>query len=380
MILVAGFIGLIHAPVLAAPDIVLVTYGPGPEVWERFGHNALWVRDAENGIDQLYNYGFFDFAQPGFIPRFVRGRMIYYAAATDPRREFPFYEDRNRSIWLQPLSLDETGATQLARALERSVQPQNRDYLYDYFRANCSTRVRDVLDEVLHGRPRQELTHQPADMTYRQSALLMVQDDFWLYLGIQLALGRPSDAFISQWDMLYLPHEVSKALDGLEKSDGTVLADTPYIAFSGQAVPQQLNKKYAVFALLGLFTAAFLLSTAWLAKRGYVAAWVGRFPLRLWLLTSGLAGLLLLLIWLFSDHQAAWRNENILLLSPLGLLLVWPIAQVWRLRLVKLIALMLGMALLLKAMPGAQFNLDLMLWLLPAQLAALWIIGCDGTE
>ena len=27
----------------------LVTFGPGPAVWERFGHNALWIRDTVSG-------------------------------------------------------------------------------------------------------------------------------------------------------------------------------------------------------------------------------------------------------------------------------------------------------------------------------------------
>jgi hypothetical protein len=27
----------------------LVTFGPGPAVWERFGHNALWIHDPATG-------------------------------------------------------------------------------------------------------------------------------------------------------------------------------------------------------------------------------------------------------------------------------------------------------------------------------------------
>ena len=36
--------------------VSIVTFGSGEESWQRFGHNALWVRDPLRGIDTLYNY------------------------------------------------------------------------------------------------------------------------------------------------------------------------------------------------------------------------------------------------------------------------------------------------------------------------------------
>src|SRR5690554_5481762 len=53
--------------------IYLVTMGPGDAVWERFGHNALWVHDAATGQDLAYNYGMFDFDEPGYLRNFIRG-------------------------------------------------------------------------------------------------------------------------------------------------------------------------------------------------------------------------------------------------------------------------------------------------------------------
>ena len=40
-----------------------MTFGPGRQVWERFGHNAIWIHDPVHGTDEAYNYGLFDFAQ-----------------------------------------------------------------------------------------------------------------------------------------------------------------------------------------------------------------------------------------------------------------------------------------------------------------------------
>ena len=53
--------------------VTLITFGLGEQVFERFGHNALWVHDAALGTDVAYDWGNFDFAQPAFLRRFLTG-------------------------------------------------------------------------------------------------------------------------------------------------------------------------------------------------------------------------------------------------------------------------------------------------------------------
>ena len=43
--------------------VYLMTMGPGEQVWERFGHNAIWIHDRASRPDTAYNYGLFDFGQ-----------------------------------------------------------------------------------------------------------------------------------------------------------------------------------------------------------------------------------------------------------------------------------------------------------------------------
>src|SRR2546423_8114557 len=57
------------APATAASEaasnltVYLLTFAWGDVVWERFGHNAIWIRDRANGTDLTYNWGMFDFNQ-----------------------------------------------------------------------------------------------------------------------------------------------------------------------------------------------------------------------------------------------------------------------------------------------------------------------------
>src|SRR3954462_5369999 len=73
-------------PRVAAPaepgselTITLLTMGGGEQVWEQFGHNAVWFhveRPPSFGapVDVVYNWGIFDSSQPYFIPHFLQGR------------------------------------------------------------------------------------------------------------------------------------------------------------------------------------------------------------------------------------------------------------------------------------------------------------------
>ena len=66
----------------------LMTMGPGQLVWERFGHNAIWISDARAGTELAYNYGIFDFDQVGFYPRLIEGEMLYRMEAHDALHVF----------------------------------------------------------------------------------------------------------------------------------------------------------------------------------------------------------------------------------------------------------------------------------------------------
>ncbi|HEY5776454.1 MAG TPA: DUF4105 domain-containing protein, partial [Xanthomonadales bacterium] len=142
--------------VSALPDVPddgkeawLVTFDPGEIYFERFGHNAIWLREPAAGLDHTFNFGYFDFEQEDFFLRFMRGRMLYFSIAQPAAREFAYYRHVNRSIRAQKLNLKPLQYQRLRDYLLNEVQPENRNYRYDYYLNNCSTRIRDALDIAL---------------------------------------------------------------------------------------------------------------------------------------------------------------------------------------------------------------------------------------
>ena len=133
-----------------------MTMGPGAEVWERFGHNAIWIHDPTAEPDTAYNYGLFDFRQENFLLRFARGEMWYWMAGFPAEAYVQTYVEDNRSVWLQELNLPPAARLELRRFLRWNERPANRFYHYDYYNDNCSTRVRDAIDRVIGGAIRQQ--------------------------------------------------------------------------------------------------------------------------------------------------------------------------------------------------------------------------------
>ena len=80
-LLLSALLPSAHASVANAPganlQVSLITYGPGETYWERFGHDAIELRDSASGEAINFNYGVFDFDERHFFLNFARGRMHY---------------------------------------------------------------------------------------------------------------------------------------------------------------------------------------------------------------------------------------------------------------------------------------------------------------
>ncbi|MDX1380145.1 MAG: DUF4105 domain-containing protein [Xanthomonadales bacterium] len=356
-------------PVGYGPEIWLVSYGPGEVYWQRFGHNAIWVRDPALGLDHVFNFGFFDFGQENFFLRFLQGRMLYFSAAQPASEEFAGYIDENRSIRAQRLALSERQATELAAYLLEEVRPENRDYLYDYYANNCATRVRDALDQALDGVLQQQFAGTPAPQTWRDHTRRLTAADFWLYLGLEIVLGAPVDRPIDRWEEMFIPAVLADALMEVEAAPGggvtgpLVREDVTLYASTLQPPPPEPRAWWPRYLLasLGVVAAAWLL-----ARSG--PAWLGPLVARSWLGLGGVAGLAMLFFWFGTDHAVASLNLNLLVFSPLWL---WPaLFRSASGRTTLLVGGLSALALAMPFLPPWQYSFDVLAAFRPLNLAA----------
>lgn len=365
-------------------EVHLVTIGPGPLVWERFGHNGIWISDPESGFDRIYHWGLFDFQSENFWPKFLQGYMDYSIGHIDASDFLQFYMESDRSIWLQTLNLNADQKNELAILLMENDSKGMRIYRYNYYLDNCSTRTRDALDKVLGGIIKKETESSGSGKSFRSNTRRLLQMMPGPYLGIHLGLGHPADDEISIWKDMFTPMSLRRHLNAIKLPDGMPLILSDKLLYNSPRTKEPETIK----SYMGFFFPVSASLGALFAVLGYLAAVKkksARFFLALlattWTLLSGLLGTIILLIWLVTEHRYGHWNENLLHFNPLSLVLaVLFLVMLIRGRLPKMGGLILYAVTALSLLGFAiqiipffdQVNAEIIALTLPAHLGLLW--------
>lgn len=309
---------LAPAPAAAAPRIGVVTMEPGGIFFERFGHNALLVQDDAAGTAMSYNFGYFDMDEPDFFGNFVRGHMKYWLVALPLDDDLARYAQTGRGVGVQWLDLTPEAATALAAALADNARPENAQYRYDYYTSNCSTKVRDAIDQALGGALQPQLSGRSQGNTYRSESVRLASPAPWMAVGFHLGLGGYADRPLSRWDESFIPMRLRDALREVKLADGRPLVASEQVLLPHRVAPAPAE---APRPRMGALIAGLLLAglALWAARRAPRALAAG--ALLFWAL-AGTAGTVMALIWLATEHVAGHGNQNLLLLSPLCLFLL----------------------------------------------------------
>lgn len=365
-------------------QISLLTFGPGKVYWERFGHDAILVRNTTTGSAIDYNYGIFDFNQKNFLLNFARGYMTYRIAADPLSYDLEMYRQAGRSVIEQRLNLTPAQRLSLSDFLRWNARPENASYRYDYFLSNCATRVRDALNGALAGSLQKQLEARPAPPghSYRFEAVRMISPDLLLGLAMDIALGPAADRPLTVWQESFIPMALSRALnhisviDAQGKTRPLVSSETTLVPGRLPPAPTHPPHLFGVLLAIGLgFAVLLLILGAGKSKSSRLA-----FTLlaTAYSLFCGIGGLILAALWGLTQHWAGWYNENLLLLNPLMLLTIPGWIAHLRVRpaagparwLIALIVLLAASSLLLRLLPGCyQANLHWIALFLPIHVA-----------
>jgi hypothetical protein len=303
--------------------ISVLTMGPGDPTFSKFGHDALVVSPS-GARPHVYNFGTFSFQSKRLLRDFMRGRLRYWLSIASLPRTLTSYQQQNRSLLVQELHLDPAAAKALAEALAENAKPENRYYLYDHFRDNCSTRVRDAVDRATGGRVRRALD-RPATSTYREHALRLVADDWPLYVGLDVGLGPAVDRPITVWDEGFLPELLAQGLRRVRVPGATgevPLVERERMIFTATREPvrERAPVRAPWFLALGVLfggSLAALLRRSTRTPRiaaGVLLAALGA--------VSGLLGALLLFLWFATNNDVAHKNANAFLSPVVALALI----------------------------------------------------------
>ena len=192
--------------------VSLLTCAPGPETYALFGHSALRITDPAQGLDQVYNFGTFDFQTPNFYWRFLRGDLRYFLSVTSFEQFRLAYQRENRTLSEQVLNLDPAEAQRIYHRLESTLHSPARFYRYQFFADNCTTRLYELINTSLAAPVRVDSAYAAPAPTYRQLLAPYLAPAPWVKLGMNLGLCWPADQPTTFRQRLFLPTELADAL------------------------------------------------------------------------------------------------------------------------------------------------------------------------
>ncbi|MGL5788202.1 MAG: DUF4105 domain-containing protein [Bacteroidales bacterium] len=316
------FSGFVFAgPALSSgARVSLLTQEGGKEIYALWGHTAIRIQDDSLGIDDIFNYGMFDFSSPNFAGRFVKGETDYILGVNSMHDVYMEAIARNLNLTEQHLNLTQSEKQRLWDALLVNAMPQNRTYRYSFVFDNCATRPANMIESNLDGRL------MFADSTATGGSLRDIvhetTGDFpWLRFGVNMIFGSRFDQPVTFREQFFQPTYLKNAYneayvldpDGTKRplvdSSVLLLKQDPELIENDSVLPAPGWFVYPIGLLLLIFT----------FRNGFRKRKLSVVPDILFYGLSGIAGCIIYFLALISTHPGMFPNGVMLLFEPLQL-------------------------------------------------------------
>ena len=318
------------SPAADSLRVSLLTCSPGKEIFELYGHTALRVTNLtkESDLTQnnrtndlVFNFGVFSFNQPHFIARFIKGDTDYTMDAVPFDVFLKSYFRDGRHVEEQILNLNQAESHRLLQALMNLWTQENWSYRYNFFKDNCTTRARDIIEQAMDG----HIVYAPSDknkaVSYRSIVHEYTKESPWDEIGQDILLGAEADKPIDGRAQQFVPYHLKKAFSkaNIQRADGTCLPlvqkELRHVSDT-TAAPAARHVSPTVIAIIWLLITAGIVTLRWKKKdTGYL--W---FYDALPLLLQGCMGVIIAYLFLFSSHPTVNSNWLLIIFNPIPLL------------------------------------------------------------
>ncbi|GAT62118.1 Lnb N-terminal periplasmic domain-containing protein [Paludibacter jiangxiensis] len=326
IILLLFFVSIVTAGAVTLSDsakVSLLTCGPGPELYAKFGHSAIRISDPANHLDISFNYGYFDYNTPGFYYKFVNGETDYQLGVTETSEFILEYQLRQINMWEQVLNLKQSEKQALFDALVENYKPEHRYYRYNFVFDNCATRPRDMIIGAIKGKITFDKNLEKKKETFQQLIDLYTEDSPAILFGIHLVLGAPKDNVATFQQTMFLPERLMRAAATARiQRDSTTV---PLVSSSSQLVTAQGKDIKPAFNYIPWICVLLLLVTLWICSKDKrnrkLSIWFDAILFGI----GGAAGFIVFYLTSFSVHPLVSSNWNVVWLNPLLLVFAFTV-------------------------------------------------------
>lgn len=292
-------------------SISLLTKAPGKEIYSWFGHTEVLVETPSTSL--VYDYGVFSFNTKNFYKKFIQGKMYYLLYVTYSDQSIGVSKFQDRSVSKITLDLTNEQKASIINFLYFNSDDSNRTYLYDFYKDNCATRVRDIFNWVTNDDFKTWAQNQESNGTFRQLSNRSLSKNLFIFWVLNAIQGQAADNKGTLWDDMYLPTHFENAILDYDKfgNSQTQLLEGS-ITFP---VENTNNNHILLFSIISIFIsliAIILKRTKQIRNsRAY-----GIYNILILSFLSIISGAIFFLSF-FSSINAAWYNENLIFLNPI---------------------------------------------------------------
>ncbi len=296
----------------------LLTCEPGKAIYELYGHTAIWIEDVGTGTDAVFNYGLFDFNTPHFVWRFSLGETDYILGATRLRSFLREYSERGSEVFAQPLNLSQDEAKRLYSLLIENCRPENRVYRYNFLFNNCATMALDKIEQSISG----SVTYREPDsgLSFRDILTAHTKVRPWSEFAVDMVIGADGDLQVGYRQEAFAPLYLKEMAESAVITDTAGiqrplvlpyrrLADPDHGVDFGNPLLTPIQTMWMVLMVI-----LFITLLGWYKERPYWLVDALLFGIQ------GLGGIVIALLFFFSEHPTTGSNWLVICLNPLPLL------------------------------------------------------------
>lgn len=281
----------------------IITCDAGEDIYTIWGHTAVRVVDSVNNTDIVFNYGTFNFNEPNFIAKFLKGDLLYFVSVNNYSDFLYEYQFEKRNVYEQVLKLSTAEKIKWYTALQENMMGDNRFYLYNFISDNCTTRVKDGLFKNTNFQatsvPVKSYRSEVVSAPYKQGLP-------WIGLGIDLLLGAYSDQKPSDNQAGFLPFLLHTQI----ASTGRLVLKENVLTYASEKPVSSNSPIYILLALL-LF---YAFCSKW---NSLITQRIAKVIDVILLVSFTVGGSLMVYMSLISKHTACHQNYNLMWMHPL---------------------------------------------------------------
>lgn len=319
ILLSIGFSAIAQRPLSQLAEISLLSCENGYELYNSYGHSAIRVKDPLTDLDIVFNYGTFDDQVDNFLMRFIRGTVDYTLSMSPYNWFIRSYENENRTVVEQVLNLTPEEKQAVFNRIVKNYETDERFYRYDFFYDNCSTRIHEILKEVLgedlsYG----EDLYEDSPETFRVLIDPYMKHSPWADFGIGIIMGYPTDNIASNKQKMFLPDHMMERFD-LATIHNDSFVKTKRILY--KSTPTVVTNSFwksplFIFSIFALLIIVLSLFNFLKGKHWYSIDYILFF-------ITGLVGIFFLFMWLGTRHSPTFENMNMFWAMPLNLIAIF---------------------------------------------------------